>query len=226
MYRNVHESKLVAHVNSSSSLSEAYRTLRTNIMFSGIDDPVRTIMLTSASPGEGKTTTVANLAVTFAHEGKKTLLVDADLRKPSVHIMFKKSNRSGLTDALFKENPWQEIVHETEIEHLHLLTAGIIPPNPSEILSSRRMSELVEEWRVHYDVILFDTPPLLAVADGMILSALCDGVILVIKSGKTKFTSARKVLSQLEFAKARVLGTVLNNKKRSKDSGYHYGYGQ
>lgn len=225
MSRNAHHSKLVTHVNSSSILSEAYRTLRANIMFSAIDDPIRAIMLTSANPGEGKTTTVANLAVTYAHEGKKTLLVDADLRKPSLQIMFMKSNRSGLTDALFKENDWKELVHETEIENLHLLTTGVIPPNPSEILSSRRMADLVEEWRQHYDVILFDTPPLLAVADAMILSALCDGVILVIKSGKTKFTSARKVLSQLEFAKARVLGTVLNNKKSSRNSGYHYGYG-
>lgn len=140
MSRNAHHSKLVTHVNSSSILSEAYRTLRANIMFSAIDDPIRAIMLTSANPGEGKTTTVANLAVTYAHEGKKTLLVDADLRKPSLQIMFMKSNRSGLTDALFKENDWKELVHETEIENLHLLTTGVIP------LILRKFY-LPEEWR-------------------------------------------------------------------------------
>jgi len=218
--------KLVAYTNGNSPLAEAYRTLRTNIMFSAIDRPVRTILVTSAEPGDGKTTTVANLAVTYAREGKRTLIVDADLRKPSLHYMFMRSNRSGLTHALLRENDWPDIVQKTDIAGLHLMTAGSIPPNPTEVLSSKRLQELVEEWRQRYDVVLFDTPPLLAVTDAMILSALCDGVILVVKAGKTKIPAARKVLGQLEFAKARMLGTVLNHKKSSRGSGYHYAYGR
>lgn len=219
------ESKLVTKTNPASPLSEAYRTLRTNILFSSIDKPVQTIVVTSPNPGDGKTTTIANLAVTYAHEGKRTLVVDGDLRKPSLHYMFMKSNRAGLTNALFKDNAWQEIVQETDVPGLDLMTSGSVPPNPNEILSSQRIQELVAQWREHYDVILFDSPPLLAVTDGLILSSLSDGVVLVVKSGKTKLGAARKMLNQLEFAKAKVLGTVLNNKKSGRASGYLYAYG-
>lgn len=225
MPRTIGDSKLVASISPGSALSEAYRTLRTNIMFSSIDHPVKTMMVTSANAGDGKTTTVANLAVTYAQEGKKTLLVDADLRKPTLHYLFMRSNRLGLTQALFRENNWEDIVQESDVDGLHLMTSGAIPPNPTEILSSQRMRELVAEWREAYDVVLFDTPPLAAVTDGLILSSLCDGVILVVKSGKTKIGLGRKVIAQLEFAKARILGTVLNGKKGDSGSGYQYAYG-
>jgi capsular exopolysaccharide synthesis family protein len=225
MSRTLSNAKLVTSLSPGSALSEAYRTLRTNIMFSSIDNPVKTIMVTSANPGDGKTTTVANLAVTYAQEGKRTLLVDADLRKPSLHYLFMKSNRAGLTHALFKENRWQDIMQETDVENLSLMTSGSIAPNPTELLSSQRMQELVEELRGRFDIVLFDTPPLAAVTDGLILSSVCDGVILVVRSGKTKTNLARKVLGQLEFAKAKVLGAVLNNKKAARGSGYQYVYG-
>jgi protein-tyrosine kinase len=224
MSRSTHEAKLVAFTNPGSPLSEAYRTLRTNIQFSGIDHRIQTLMAASAQSGDGKSTSISNLAITYAQEGKKVLLIDADLRKPSLHHMFMLSNRVGLTNLLINVQPWKTAISVTHIPNLSVITAGAIPPNPSEILSSQRMKTLLLELREHFDVILFDTPPILAVTDGLIVSSMCDGVFIVINSGKTKHALARKVLQNLEHAKARVLGLVINNIKRKSSDGYYYNY--
>ncbi|GIP35031.1 CpsD/CapB family tyrosine-protein kinase [Paenibacillus sp. J2TS4] len=217
---------IIADVNMKSPISEAYRTLRTNIDFSAIDSQIQIIMLTSPGAGEGKSTTTANLATVYAQAEKKVLIIDADLRKPTMHRIFAKTNRWGLTSVLTGQSVSSKVIMETHIAHLDLLTSGPVPPNPSEMLSSRRMSELLDELRSRYDVILMDTPPLLAVTDAQLVATKSDGVILVIDSGKVKRDSALKAKANLELVQARILGAVLNNvERRRKDDSYYYYYG-
>ncbi|WP_315794820.1 CpsD/CapB family tyrosine-protein kinase [Paenibacillus sp. BIC5C1] len=214
---------LVTMVNPKSTNSEAYRKLRTNIQFSSIDSQIQTIMIASAVSGEGKTTTIGNLAVTYAQEGKKVLLMDTDLRKPTVHRMFNVPNHVGLTSVISNQYSVKEVLRETFIEGLHVLTSGAIPPNPSEMIGSRKMTLILEELKQQYDVILFDTPPVLSVTDALIISSLCDGVILVVNSGKVKKDVVKKAKAHLEHVNARILGAVLNNFQLSKNRAAHYG---
>lgn len=226
MSRLINRRPIITHINPKSPISEAYRTLRTNIEFSSVDREVKIIMMTSAGPGEGKSTSAANLATVYAQADKKVLLIDADLRKPTMHHTFVKTNRIGLTSILTSQVTWSEAVQQTDIPNLDLLTSGPIPPNPSEIVSSQRMHTLLGELRSHYDVILIDTPPALAVTDAQIIATQSDGVIFVIDSGKVKRDAALKVKQNLEHVKARILGVVLNNVNRqSRDSYYYYYYG-
>ncbi|WP_257348280.1 CpsD/CapB family tyrosine-protein kinase [Pseudalkalibacillus decolorationis] len=222
--RDFKERSLITHYNSKSPISEQYRTIRSNIQFSSVDNEYRTIMVTSSGPGEGKSTTAANLAVTFAQQGKRVLFIDADLRKPTAHYTFRVSNAQGLTNVLTKQIPLGEAHRTTEIEGLHILPSGPVPPNPAELLGSRMMKEITKEASEEFDVILFDTPPLLAVTDGQILANLCDGVVLVVGSQKTENEAALKSKELLEAAKAKLLGVVLNRKKM-KEGNYYYYYG-
>ncbi|MFC5701780.1 CpsD/CapB family tyrosine-protein kinase [Cohnella faecalis] len=224
MSRSSTEAKLVTHTNPSSPLSEAYRALRTNIQFSGIDERIQTLMVASAQSGDGKSTSISNLAIAYAQEGKQVLLIDGDLRKPSLHHMFLLSNRLGLTNVLLGGQSWKQSVRETHVPNLSVMPAGAIPPNPSEILASQKMKTLMDELREHFDIILFDTPPILAVSDGIIVSSMCDGVVIVVNSGKTKYAVAKKLQQSLDRAKARVLGVLLNNVKRKGNEGYYYNY--
>ncbi|CAH1203827.1 Tyrosine-protein kinase YwqD [Paenibacillus sp. JJ-223] len=202
--------------NPQSNSSEAYRKLRTNIQFSSIDSQIRTIMIASAISGEGKTTTIGNLAVAYAQVGKKVLLMDTDLRKPAVHRMFNVPNHIGLTSVLSSQYQITEVLRETGVEGLHVLTSGPIPPNPSEMIGSRKMLALLEDLKEEYDVILFDTPPVLAVSDALIISSLVDGVILVVSAGKVKKDLVKKAKAHLEHVNARILGAALNNVQLSK----------
>ncbi|SFI88400.1 capsular exopolysaccharide family [Paenibacillus sp. UNC496MF] len=214
---------LITMENPKSPISEAYRSLRTNIQFSAIDQNMKVLMVASAKSGEGKTTTVTNLAITYAQEGKSVLLIDADLRKPSLHQVFQLTNRTGLTSALMNQHALPELIRSTSVDNLSVITSGPIPPNPSEILGSQRMLSLLEEFKGMYDVILFDTPPVLAVTDSSIVSSFCDGVILVVLAGKVKKDLVKKAKASLDHVKAKILGVVLNNNTRSK-SGEHYYY--
>jgi capsular exopolysaccharide synthesis family protein len=209
--------------NPRSASSEAYRKLRTNIQFSSIDSQIQTIMIASASSGEGKTTTIGNLAVTYAQEGKKVLLMDTDLRKPAVHLMFNVPNHVGLTSVLSSQYQVTEVLRETGVEGLHVLSSGPIPPNPSEMIGSRKMTALLEDLKEAYDVILFDTPPVLTVTDALIISSLCDGVILVVNAGKVKKDLVKKAKAHLEHVNARILGAVLNNVQVPKSRNNSYG---
>lgn len=202
--------------NPQSNSSEAYRKLRTNIQFSSIDSQIRTIMVASAVSGEGKTTTIGNLAVAYAQEGKRVLLMDTDLRKPAVHRMFNVPNHIGLTSVLSSQYKVTEVLRETGVEGLHVLTSGPVPPNPSEMIGSRKMHALLEDLKEEYDVILFDTPPVLAVSDALIISSLADGVILVVSAGKVKKDLVKKAKAHLEHVNARILGAALNNVQLSK----------
>lgn len=181
-------------------------------------------MVTSAGPGEGKSTTITNLAVAYAQSDMSVVLIDADLRKPTMHHTFGLTNRVGLTNALSSKGILHEVIRETKIPNLSVITSGPIPPNPSEMLASRRMGALMEELKKQFDIILIDAPPALAVTDAQIVAAKCDGVILVIDSGKVKREIAMKAKANLDYVKARILGVVLNNMNRKSSEAYYYYY--
>lgn len=212
---------LIAHYNGNSNISEQYRVIRTNIQFSSIDNEIRTIVVTSPTLGGGKTTTLANLGVVMAHQGKKVLLIDADLRRPSLHYLFMKSNRIGLTSTLVSGYTREEAIMATNINNLELLTSGPVPPNPSELLSSNKMEQLIDELKGVYDVLLIDSPPILNISDSQILANLCDGSILVLKSGETKKEVAALATNSLLNCKAKLIGAVLNQKKINKRDVYN-----
>lgn len=216
---------LITRDYSKSPISEQYRVIRTNIQFTSIDEEIRSIMVTSSEPGEGKSTTVANLAIVFAQQGKKVLLIDADLRKPSIHYTFDLANIFGLTTILSKRIEMWNAIAKTDVENLFILTSGPVPPNPAELLSSLSMRNLIDQLKEQFDILLFDTPPLLAVTDGQIISNLCQGSILVIASGKTEKDKALKSKELLTNANSSLLGVVINKKKKSKKNQYYY-YGE
>ncbi|MFF2755772.1 CpsD/CapB family tyrosine-protein kinase [Psychrobacillus sp. NPDC058041] len=217
--------KLVTNVSPRSIISEQFRTVRTNINFSLPNKDLRTLLFTSSSIGEGKSTSAANVAITFAQEGKKVLLVDADLRKPTMHYTFEKSNSPGITNLLTGHWNINEVIKESGIIGLHLITCGPIPSNPAELLGSSSMDNFIKEIREIYDMIIFDSPPALSVSDAQILSNKCDGTILVISSGLTEKKSIVKAKEILEASKANIIGTILNNYKLEKDHYYYQYYG-
>lgn len=214
---------LITISNPRSPIAEAYRALRTNLEFSNLDKSLRALLVTSAGAEEGKSTTLANLAVTIAQSGKRVILVDADLRRPTQHQIFELKNNVGLTDmarddALLAAPPLQD----SGVPNLQILTSGQLPPNPAEILGSKRMSDILAALLERADLILFDAPPVLAVTDAVVLSAKMDGVLLVVSAGKTKRESAKKARAQLEKINARILGAVVNNVKAEKGASYYY----
>lgn len=216
--------KLIANLDPKSPISEQYRTIRTNVQYSSIDKELKTLMVTSSGPAEGKSTTAANLAVVFAQLGKKVLLVDADLRKPTVHRSFGVNNLFGFTTVLTKQATLASTVLDTEEKDLYILTSGPIPPNPAELLSSKSMEQFIEEAKEQFDYVLFDTPPLLAVADPQILANKVDGSIYVVFSGKTEIDQAKKAKELLLNAQSKLVGVVLNHKEL-KNNEYYYYYG-
>ncbi|MGF6953906.1 capsular exopolysaccharide synthesis family protein [Neobacillus sp. B4I6] len=213
---------LITTIDSKSPISEQYRTIRTNIQYSSVDKELKTILVTSSGPGEGKSTTTANLAATFAQLGLKVLLVDADLRKPTVHHTFGVSNLNGFTSLLTRQLSIEEAITETNEKNLFIITSGPIPPNPSELLSSKNMTQFIQDAREEFDYIFFDTPPLLAVTDAQIIANQCDGSILVVSSGKTGMEPARRAKELLVNAQSKLLGVVLNNKVIQKNDHYYY----
>ena len=217
--------QLVAWLQTKAPESEAYRTLRTNIQFSSVDKPVRSLLVTSAGPSEGKSTTAANLAVVMAQTGQRVVLVDSDLRRPVLHKMFGAANNTGLTSALL--NGEQVVLdghlQETEVENLSLLTSGPIPPNPSELLGSQRMGRLVEKLAGQADLVIFDSPPVLAVTDAAVMGRQVDGVVLVVDAGQTREQVLAQATAELQQTGANLLGVVLN-RLDSRRGGYYYYY--
>jgi capsular exopolysaccharide synthesis family protein len=208
--REERQYELIAHTNPKSSMAEAYRTLRTNLGFASMNEPCRSILFSSSSPRDGKSTVISNLAVVLAQAGSRVVLIDADLRKPVQHQIFGVDNRQGLTNCLLKEVEAENILHNGLVDNLWLMTSGPIPPNPAEILASRRMSEVLQHLRENYDYVLIDAPPVLAVTDASILSTVVDGVVLVINATATRTDLARESTDQFKKANARVIGVVLN----------------
>jgi len=194
-----------------SPVAEAYHALRTNIQFSSLDTELRTLLVTSAGSGEGKSTTLANLAVAMAEGGGRVLAVDCDLRRSSLHTLFGLPNTRGLTNVILDEAAGALPLQDTPIANLKVLTSGPLPPNPSELLGSRRMTRVLEVLRDAADTVLFDAPPVVAVSDAALLAPRVDGVLLVVDAGQTRRDWARRARAQLEKVNARVLGVVLNN---------------
>ncbi len=205
--------KLVTLSDPRSPVAEAYRSLRTNLEFSSLDEPLRTMVVTSPAPEAGKSTTLANLAVTIAQAGKDVILVDCDLRRPSLHDIFGVSNNTGLTSMMLDDVTSAPPLQETGVAGLKLLTSGPLPPNPAELLGSRRMSEFIEALREQAGMVLFDAPPVVAVTDAAILASQVDGVLLILNAGVTKRDHAQRAKVALDKVNARLVGTVLNNVK-------------
>jgi capsular exopolysaccharide synthesis family protein len=217
--------QLVASVESKVPESEAYRTLRTNIQFSSVDRPTRTLLITSSGPSEGKSTTAANLAVVMAQTGKRVIAVDADLRRPVLHRVFGVPNNIGITTALLAGDGMslEGYLRPTKVENLSLLTSGPIPPNPSEILGSHRMAGLIASLTQLADMVIFDSPPVLAVTDAAVLGRQVDGVVLVVDARQTREQVLAKAVSELQNTGANLLGVILN-RLDSRAGGYYYYY--
>lgn len=217
--------KLIISLPPRSPIAESYRTLRTNIQFAAVDkEEIKSILVTSTQPGEGKTVTSANLSIVMAQAELKTVYVHADLRRPTGHKIFGLQNVKGLTTYLVGQAQLEEIIQKTDISNLSVITSGPIPPNPAELLASKKMGKFIEELKEQFDMIIIDTPPILAVTDATVLSNKVDGCLLIVSSGLTGKEMAKKAKQQLMNVKAPILGVILNNKKLSKKeySTYYY----
>ncbi|WML47795.1 CpsD/CapB family tyrosine-protein kinase [Neobacillus sp. PS3-34] len=211
--KNVASSKsrtLVAYSHPESVLSEQYNMIHANIKFAMNDKNSRTFLITSPSNGEGKTTVAANLAVSMAQQNEKVLLIDANLRNPYLHSIFNISNSIGLTNVLTGSALLEEVIYHTEIRRLDILPSGLATNNPVELLGSKLMDELLNNASQRYDVVLIDSHSVLEIIDTKLLANHCDGVVLVIKKGKTNSGKAKDAKKVLEFAKAKIVGAVLN----------------
>lgn len=204
-----------------SIVAEAYRTLRTNIQYSSFDKEIKTIVVTSAEAAEGKSTVSGNLALSFAQNEKKVIIVDCDLRKPSVHKNFKISNLIGLSEVLIGKEKLENVIQHRN-ENLDILPSGKIPPNPSEMLSSTAMTKLIEILRNEYDVIILDSPPLGAVTDAQVLSTKADGTILVVRAQRTNRDVVIEAKNLLTKVDANIIGTVLHAVENTRGKYYYY----
>lgn len=216
------EERMVARMAPKSLGAEAYRVLRTNLQFSALDKPLATLVCTSAAPSEGKSTTITNLAIVMAQTDRRVILVDADLRRPSLHKILKLPNNVGLSTALLdKRRDPEAYLQDTDVANLRVMTTGPIPPNPAEMLNSARMHEMIELLKTEADVVLFDTPPVLAVADTSILASQVDGTLLVVWAGRTRGELLVQAVERLQSLGIQPLGVVLN-KLAQRRSGYYY----
>lgn len=216
--------RIISIKNPKSPIAEAYRGIRTSIEFSNLDKNLQVITVTSSMQNEGKSTVLANLAVSFANLDKKVLIMEGDLRNPSVHRMFNISNIKGLTDILLQNKVFADCVHCTDVKNLHVLTCGAIPPNPSEMLSSKKIRDFIESLREYYDYIFIDASPIGIVTDAGIISTYTDGCIFVVGAGDADIEMAKVSKERLEKVGANILGVVLNKFEASGASGYYNYY--
>ncbi|MEJ2747273.1 MAG: CpsD/CapB family tyrosine-protein kinase [Anaerolineae bacterium] len=213
---------LITLTDPRSPISEAYRSLRTNLSFYSLDNPLRSLVVTSPAKAEGKSTTIANLAVTMAQSGRKTILVDCDLRRPSLHTLFDLRNEPGLTDVILDDEAALPL-QETGVENLWLLASGPKPPNPADLLGSKKIDQLLAKLNEMADIVLFDAPPVIAVTDAAVLGAKVDGVLLVVSAGQTRRDHAERAKELLEKAKVRIIGATLTNAPKDSSLGDYYG---
>ena len=203
---------LITLTDPRSPAAEAYRTLRTNLTFAALDKPIETLVVTSAAPDEGKSTVLANLAVTMAQGERRVILLDADLRRPGLHEIFGSANERGLTTMIVEETALDDPpLIDVGVENLWLVPSGPLPPNPADILGSRRMEEAIAALKARADVVLIDAPPVVAVTDAVVLGTKVDGVLLVVCAGRTRREHAQRARELLERVHVRIVGAVLNN---------------
>lgn len=222
-----HGAKLITVAKPQSPIAEQFRTIRTNIDFMSVDSQVKALAFTSANISEGKSTVTANVAIAMAQSGKKVLLIDADLHRPTMHQTFEVNNQVGLTTILTsasEEIYMDEVVKPNVIPNLSILTSGPIPPNPSELLSSNRMRAFLENVTQHYDMVIFDMAPILEISDSQVLAGEMDGVVLVVRQGTTQKLAIKRAVEMLKISKTRILGYIMNDVRTGAD-GYGYGYG-
>lgn len=221
------EIDFITHYDSRSPVAEAYRAIRTNLQFSGAGKTLKTIVFTSAIPNEGKSTTVANLAITIGQDDKKILLIDCDMHKPVIHRRFSLLNR-GLSNCFAEDLPLKEVIQADVFPNLDIVTSGPIPPNPAELLGSKKMKALLQEAAEMYDYVFLDMPPVLAVTDAVLMSSLMssqtDGTILVLGSGDIIPDEGKQAKELLEKVHANILGVILNKVPQHHKSGYYYYY--
>jgi len=218
------KSRLISHYDPKSTVAEAYRSLRTNIQFMNPDHPLHSLVVSSAGPGDGKSTTVVNIAISFANLNKKVLLIDADLRKPILDKVFDVPRQPGLTHRLVQDLNDYDIIRETQIENLYLVTCGEVPPNPSELLASQKLKDFVKRMEQDFDMIFVDSPPIIAVTDASILAKITDAILLVVKAGNTDQRILKRSMELLSQVKTNLIGAVLNGVSISTgyDSYYYY----
>ncbi|WP_143461879.1 CpsD/CapB family tyrosine-protein kinase [Levilactobacillus enshiensis] len=214
---------LVAYSDPSGMISEQFKTVRTNIQFSSVDKSLESILFTSSEPSEGKSTVSNNMAVTWADQGTKVILVDADLRRPTVHRTFDVSNRLGLTNYLSGNATLEEVIQPTMIKNLSVITSGPIPPNPSELLGSERTITMMSELVAQSDLLILDAPPVNTVTDAQLLAARVDGTVLVVPQGIADKAGVRHAKQLLETVHANILGAVMNRVTAEKSEGYYGG---
>lgn len=214
--------RLITKSNPNSPISEQFKIIRSGIEFAGIDQPYQTIIVTSSEAMSGKSTVSANLAIVYAQKGKKTLLIDGDMRKPTIHNTFMKSNEIGLSIALTEELEIPQFCQKTEIQNLYVLTSGIIPPNPNELLGSKRMETVLEELKKEFDIIIIDTPPIAFVSDALVLAPQVDGVLLVVRNKVTSKDKIRQTIKQVSMTRVPIIGAVFNRDAEKLNSKYYY----
>ncbi len=216
--------ELIVKHNPKSPVSEAYRNIRTNLNFTSPDKPLKTIAVTSSAAAEGKSLTLVNLALSMAQNGKKVIIIDGDLRKPMQHKFFEMTNFNGLSGILTGEIEFGEGLRETNTENIKLISTGVIPPNPAELLNSHRMEEILAKAGEQADIVFVDTPPVVAVTDAAVLGNKVDGTIIVIASHQTDQRMLLKAQDNLERARANIIGVVLNKYPAYNDRNYQYYY--
>lgn len=205
--------------------AEAYRSLRTSIKFSSVDKPIKTIVVTSSIPGEGKSTISGNLAITLSQSGARVLLIDCDLRKPSIHKKFRVVNDLGITDILVDKCSLKDVIKKID-EYLFMITAGTIPPNPSEIVGSNSMEDLIKELSLSFDYIVMDTPPVIPVTDPLLLAAKSDATIIVVRARKTKEKIIRQAYDELIKVNSNIIGSILNDSETKTNNSYYEYYAE
>lgn len=214
---------MITDYEAHSPIAEAYRAVRTNLQFASAGDAIKYISFTSATPNEGKSTTVANLAITMAQDGKRVLLIDADMRKPVVHRRFGLPNK-GLSNYIAMKVSFDNLVERDVVPNLDILASGPVPPNPSELLGAPRMQQLFEEVADDYDYVFIDMPPVLAVTDAAILASKVDRVVFVVKSGADSPDELKLAKNSLVQAGANIMGVILNAVPQRHHAGYYYYY--
>jgi len=219
------KSRLFTLSNPKSPVAEAFRTLRTNIQFSSIDKPINSLVITSTGPGEGKSTVSINIAVSMAQAEKKVLLIDCDLRRPSLHRTFAFNHLTGLTNILIEDIEYTDVLHEAEgIKGLHVIGSGPIPPNPAELLGSNKMKNFVQKMKNEYDMVILDAPPIGMVTDSAVLSTIVDGTILVCAVGEVDVNATKRAKELLDKVNANIIGVVLNKVPINQGGYYKYHY--